>query len=139
MYLTVPVMRTGSGALALAGYPAFVGPPATAPAAAPESLPPIADPTLEAVVRRSLANYVTDAPSELAADLTEGAPVSPPSPGLRLVSIEQPQWAPGGGAVDAVVRAEDALGARHTLSYELDVVRVRGRWEISAIQTDPDD
>ena len=28
--------------------------------------------------------------------------------------------------------------ARYTLDYELDVSQLGGRWEISAIQTDPD-
>jgi hypothetical protein len=36
------------------------------------------------------------------------------------------------------VQAQNARGARYTLAYELDVARVQGRWEVSAIQTDPD-
>jgi hypothetical protein len=36
------------------------------------------------------------------------------------------------------VQAQDARGARYTLAYELDVARVQGRWEVSAIQTNPD-
>jgi hypothetical protein len=47
-------------------------------------------------------------------------------------------WAPGTGAVLATVQAQDARGVRYTLAYELDVVRSQGRWEISAVQTDPD-
>jgi len=38
----------------------------------------------------------------------------------------------------AVVQAEDARGVRYTLAYEVDVVRAQGRWEISAIEMDPD-
>jgi hypothetical protein len=38
----------------------------------------------------------------------------------------------------AVVHAYDQRGARYTLAYELDVSAVAGRWEISAIQIDPD-
>ena len=34
--------------------------------------------------------------------------------------------------------AQDARGARYTLAYELDVAEVAGRWEVAAIQMDPD-
>jgi hypothetical protein len=137
-YVAVPVERTAAGSLALEGYPAFVGAPASVPANAPPRLSPVADRSLEVVVRRALSNYLSAATAELAADLTEGASVAaPPSP-LRLISAQHPQWAPGGGSVLVVLQAADALGARYTLSYELDVARVQGRWEISAIETDPD-
>jgi hypothetical protein len=39
--------------------------------------------------------------------------------------------------VQAVVQAHDGRGARYVLSYELDVALSQGRWEVSAIQTDP--
>ena len=39
----------------------------------------------------------------------------------------------GGG-----VEAHDGRGVHYTLAYELDVGRAQGRWEISAVQTDPD-
>ncbi|HEX9482778.1 MAG TPA: hypothetical protein VF927_11815 [Solirubrobacteraceae bacterium] len=137
-YLTVSVERTSSGSLALAGYPAFVGAPASSPAVSPPPLRPVEDGALEAVVRRALSNYLSDSPAELAADLTEGARVVPPAPGLRLLSIERQQWAPGGGAVLAVLQAVDRSGARYTLAYEVDAALTQGRWEISAIQTEPD-
>jgi hypothetical protein len=38
----------------------------------------------------------------------------------------------------ALVQAEDGRGARYTLEYELDVTVTQGRWEVSAIQMDPD-
>ncbi|HXD53183.1 MAG TPA: conjugal transfer protein [Solirubrobacteraceae bacterium] len=135
-YLTVPVERTATG-LALAGYPAFVGAPASAPAVTARSLRGVAQPALELVVRRALANYLSGSTGELAADLVEGARVSPPAVPMRLLSTARQEWAPGGGAVSVVAQARDGLGARYTLSYELDVTRVHGRWEVSAIQTDP--
>ncbi len=46
LYLTVPVARTSDGALALAGYPAFVGAPAAGPAQSPGHLREVADPAL---------------------------------------------------------------------------------------------
>jgi hypothetical protein len=38
----------------------------------------------------------------------------------------------------AVVRVGDERGAHYTLAYELGVVTVSGRWEVSAIQMNPD-
>lgn len=138
-YLTVAVRRDPAGALSLVGYPAFVGPPAMVPAAAPPQTQPVGEPALEAVVRRALANYLTGSAGELAADLTAGAQVSLPPKPLQPLAVERPVWAPGGGAVQVITQAVDAQGVRCTLEYELDVSREQGRWEISAIQTDPDD
>jgi hypothetical protein len=137
-YLTVSVVRTAGGSLALGGYPAFVGPPATGPAQAPERLREVDEPALATVVGRALRNYLSASESELAADLTTDARVSLPTVALSLESVQRLDWAPGTGAVLAVVQAQDARGARYTLAYELDVALVRGRWEISAIQMDPD-
>jgi hypothetical protein len=137
-YLTVPVERTATGSLALSGYPAFVGAPASTGAAPPSTLRPVDDAALEVVVRRALANYLSDSPAELAADLAGGAHVAPPSPPMRLLSAERPQWALGGGAVVTTLQAVDGLGACYTLAYEMDVTRSQGRWEISAIQSNPD-
>jgi hypothetical protein len=40
--------------------------------------------------------------------------------------------------VRAVVQARDARGVQYTLDYELDVAVVGGRWEVGAIQMNPD-
>jgi len=140
--LTVTVVRTAAGSLALGGYPAFVGAPASGPAQAsslsPEHLREVDEPALATVVGRALRNYLSASGSELAADLTNDARVSLPAAPLSLESVQSLDWAPGAGAVLAVVQAQDARGARYTLDYELDVARVQGRWEISAIQMNPD-
>jgi hypothetical protein len=140
LYLTVSVLHPASGALALAGYPAFVGPPASGPAQTGSGgrLREVGEPELSTVVERALRNYLAGSPSELAADLAVGARVSPPGIELALQSLQSLQWAPGGGAVLAFVQAQDQRGAQYTLAYELDVARAQGRWEISAIQMDPD-
>ncbi len=138
LYLTVGVTRTQTGALTLTGYPALVGPPSSQPAVAPPSLRPVEDPGLALVVKRALTNYLAGAGNDLAADLTPGAPVSAPTLPLELVAVSREGWAPGGGSVTATVQAVDERGARYTMTYELDVTRTQGRWEISAIQTDPD-
>jgi hypothetical protein len=140
LYLTVSVLRAPGGGLALAGYPAFVGAPAIGPAqtGAGEHLPQVSDSELATVVERALRNYLADSPSDLAADLLTGARVSPPALGLELQSLQALRWAPGGSAVRALIHAQDQRGVQYTLAYELDVARAQGRWEISAIQMDPD-
>jgi hypothetical protein len=140
LYLTVSVLRKPGGTLALAGYPAFVGPPVSGPAQtdADGRLREVSEPALTTVVERALRNYLAGSPSELAADLAPGARVSPPGIELALQSLQSLQWAPGVGVVLALVQAQDQRGASYTLAYELDVLRAQGRWEISAIQMDPD-
>lgn len=138
LYLTVSVIRTPGGGLALADYPAFVGAPAAGPAQPEEHLRQASEPALRAVAERALRNYLAGAGSELAADLSSAARISMPGLSLGLQSLQSLRWAPGGGAVLAVVQAEDGRGAQYTLAYELDVTHEQGRWEISAIQTDPD-
>jgi hypothetical protein len=138
LYLSVGVLRTASGALALAGYPAFVGAPvATTSEDLAERFADVHDPALTAVVDRALRNYLAGSVSELAADLTESAQVALPGLPLTLDSVQQLKWLAGGASVFAVVQAADPRGARYTLTYELDVVEIGGRWEISAIQTNP--
>jgi hypothetical protein len=138
LYLTVTVLRRSDGSLALAGYPAFVGAPASGPARAPTGLREVGDSTLTIVVERALRNYLSASSSELAADLTGGARVSLPAMALSLESLQRLDWSPGGGSVVAVVQAQDRRGAQYALGYELDVAREQGRWEISAVQVDPD-
>lgn len=138
LYLSVGVDRRAGSGLAIAGYPAFVGAPATGPAPPPAHAREVDDPALAIVVERSLRNYLAASAGELAADLSSGARVSLPSLALSLDSLEHLAWSPAGGAVEATVEASDQRGARYTLGYELDVLRAQGRWEISAVQMDPD-
>ncbi|HTU79086.1 MAG TPA: conjugal transfer protein [Solirubrobacteraceae bacterium] len=138
LYLTVPVERTAGGALALAGYPAFVGAPASEAAHPPATLREVTEPALATVVQRALRNYLAASSSELAADLAGSARVSLPAMPLTLESPAHLDWAQEGSAVLATVQAQDERGVRYTLAYELDVLRQQGRWEVSAVQTDPD-
>jgi hypothetical protein len=138
LYLTVPVARAPAGGLALAGYPAFVGAPDAEGAQLPAHLREVGEPALATVVRRALRNYLAASASELAADLSGDARVSLPDQPLTLESMQRLDWALGGGAVLATVQAQDARGVRYTLAYEMDVLREQGRWEISAVQMDPD-
>jgi hypothetical protein len=138
LYLTVPVMRTSEGGVALAGYPAFVGAPSSTPAQLAGSLREVTEPALATVVQRALRNYLAASASELAADLAADARVSLPDWPLTVESMQRLDWAPRGSSVLATVQAEDARGVRYTLAYELDVLRAQGRWEVAAVQTDPD-
>ncbi len=138
LYVTVSVVRTADGGLALSGYPALVGAPVAGPAHTTAHLREVSDPELETVVDRALRNYLAGSSAELAADLAPGARVSLPNLGLNLVAVQRLGWAPGVGAVLATVEAQDGRGVRYTLAYELDVLSSQGRWEISAVQTDPD-
>jgi hypothetical protein len=138
LYLTVAVRRTAAGSLALAGYPALVGAPDAGPAPPAPHLREVDDGALATVVRRVLSNYLSASSSELEADLAPGARVSLPGLPLSLGSMQRLDWAPEGEAVLATVRARDGRGVQYTLAYELDVVREQGRWEVSAVQMDPD-
>jgi len=138
LYLTVSVIRAGDGALALAGYPAFVGAPAAGPAQPGPRLREVTDPALATVVQRALRNYLAGSAGELAADLAADARVSLPGLALSLESLQRLDWASGGSSVEAVAQARDGRGVQYSLTYELDVAREQGRWEVSAIQTDPD-
>lgn len=139
LYMTVPVWRTSRGSLALGGYPAFVGAPAVGPAQMQGRLREATEPALATVVQRVLRNYLAASSNELEADLAGGARISLPSAPLSLVAVQHLAWAPGAGSVLATVQARDRRGAQYTLAYELDVIRQQGRWEVSAVQTDPDE
>lgn len=138
LYVTVPVSRTIVGSLALAGYPAFVGAPASGPAQTASHMREVDNQALATVVQRVLRNYLADSSSELEADLTSGARVSLPALPLSLESMQHLDWAPGESSVLATVQAQDRRGVQYTLAYELNVVREQGRWEVSAVQVDPD-
>jgi Conjugative transposon protein TcpC len=138
VYLTVGVARRADGALTLIGYPAFVGAPAAAPAQTFGRPVEVTDGALATVVERAMRNYLAASSGELAADLSPGARISLPSVGLTLDSTQRLSWAPDRRSVVAFVEAEDSRGARYTLAYELDVAELDGRWEVSAIQMDPD-
>jgi Conjugative transposon protein TcpC len=139
VYLSVDVARDPVRGLALARYPAFVGPPATHPATSlsSDSGAAVGDTSLSRVVGRALRNYLAGSASNLAADLVAGARVTlPPNP-LALQELTQLQWRRDGSGVLATVVADDQRGVAYTLSYELDVASASGRWEVAAIQTDP--
>lgn len=135
-YLSVPVGRDERGALYVAAYPAFVGPPAAATEVNEPSPEAVDDAGLETVARRSLGNYLAGEAANLRADLTSDAIVSLPAEPLQLRRFDSLDWLLPGRAVAAQVEARDESGDDFTLSYQLRVVR-RGRWYVQSIQFDP--
>ena len=138
LHLTVRVVRRADGSVAIDGYPAFVGAPASGPAQLQTGQAEVGDPQLAIVVERALRNYLAQSPSELAADLASGARVSLPELALSLESVLHLLWSPDRRSVRAVVQARDTRGVQYTLDYELDVSVAGGRWEVGAIQMNPD-
>lgn len=138
LYLSVGVERAPSGTLQLAGYPAFVGAPAASQAAPQQYGREVDEPSLRTVVERALRNYLAGSAEDLAADLTSEARVSLPTLSLSLQSLRRLDWTEPGTALAATVLAQDERGAQYVLAYELHVAVLQGRWEVSAVQTDPD-
>jgi len=133
-YMVVAVGRGADGRPVLAHYPALVGPPANDPASTldGESLPVVSNGAVEAVLDRALRNYISDSSENLAADLTPGALVDPVASGLIPRGIER-LAAESSGSVLATVRAADASGDVFTLAFEVALVELHGRWEITRI------
>ncbi|HTD57583.1 MAG TPA: conjugal transfer protein [Solirubrobacteraceae bacterium] len=138
LYLNVTVARDTDGALALGSYPAFVGAPVSTTAVMPGGAREVEDPALQTVVVRALRNYLSGSQSELDADLAPAARVSLPAAPLTLLTLDGLDWSADGRSVLAETRARDGNGAQYTLAYELDVLQSAGRWEVSAIQMDPE-
>jgi conjugative transposon protein TcpC len=138
LYLTVPVRRDGAGRVVLDGYPGFVGAPASGGFVDWQAgLRDVADASLQQVASRALRNYLAGADANLSADLTSDARVSLPALALSLGRITRLSWSRDGRSVGAELTATDTRGTSYSLSYELDVRRAGARWEISAIQMDP--
>ena len=129
-------MRERDKPMALAGYPAFVGAPSSAPAQTSAETSEVDEPALATIIERALRNYLAASEEELSADLVSGARVASTA-SLTLVSISRLSWSADHRSVLAIVRAQDARGALYTLAYEADVEQLDGRWELSAIQVDP--
>jgi hypothetical protein len=142
LYLTVPIVRHGSGEAAVLGAPSIVAMPAPA-GADPESPRPIAGPDGDAIgelVARFLPAYLSAGSSrELSYLLAPGAEVIPLGGQLELVSVgEVDQLSEGEGPRrDLLVSArvkEPVGGGTYPLAYRLAVLRHAGRWYVSAVE-----
>lgn len=145
VYLSVPVDRERGGAIYLAGYPSFVGPPlSTTGSTAEQGGEPVDEAEVSALIKRALANYLAGDAENLAADLADAATVTLPTNQLRLEGVDQLDWVDGagGGAVLATISATDARGGAYTLRYEVGVGRVSAAdprlgpgWRVTYVQT----
>jgi len=144
VYLSVPVDRERGGAIYLAAYPSFVGPPlSTTRATADQGGEPVDEAEVSALVKRALANYLAGDAENLSADLAGAATVTLPTNHLRLEAVDQLDWVSGagGGAVLATINATDPRGGSYTLRYEVGVRRVGAAdpqlgpgWRVTYIQ-----
>jgi hypothetical protein len=136
-YLAVPVERRGGGALALAGYPSFVGAPAITQTGLRERAE-VDDPALVTVSRRVVANYLAGERANLEADLAPDAAVSLPQTRLRVSAVDEVAWAHGVGS-GAVLVTVEAVGAQgtYTLTYEVGIARRAGRPLATYVETVP--
>lgn len=145
VYLSVPVDRERGGAIYLAGYPSFVGPPlSTTRSTAEQGGEPVDEAEVSALVKRALANYLAGDAENLSADLADAATVTLPTTPLRLEGVDQLDWVEGagGGAVLATISATDARGGAYTLRYEVGVGSVSAAdprlgpgWRVTYVQT----
>jgi hypothetical protein len=142
LYLTVPIVRHGSGEAAVLGAPSIVAMPAPA-GADPESPRPIAGPESGAIselVGKFIPAYLASGDSrELSYLLTPGAEVVPLGGQIELVSIGSVEQLDGGESPrrDLLVSAhvkEPVGGGTYTLAYRLEVLRRGGRWYVSAVE-----
>jgi Conjugative transposon protein TcpC len=145
VYLSVPVRRLADGAIALAGYPSFVGPPlSSSPDLEEGARESVIDGEVTRLVKRALANYLAGNAEDLSADLAQAATVTLPPNHLHLRGVQELVWVKsrGGGAVLAIVSAADARGGSYTLRYEVGLRRVETSdpqigpgWRITYVQT----
>jgi hypothetical protein len=145
VYLSVPVDRERGGAIYLAGYPSFVGPPlSTTGSTAEQGGEPVDDAEVSSLVKRTLANYLAGDAENLSADLADAATVTLPTNQLSLEGVDQLDWVDGagGGAVLATISATEERGGAYTLRYEVGVGRVSAAdprlgpgWRVTYVQT----
>jgi hypothetical protein len=137
VYLSVPAARDANGFMYVAGYPAFVGPPAASSTPpSPTTEQTVQDTALQAVVTRAVTNYLAGNQENLLADLTPNALVSLPQERLTITSTQQITWVVPGSRVAVEVTADDKHGDTWTLRYELGVQKL-DRWYVRSIQVNP--
>lgn len=135
-YLAVPVARDSSGALAIAGYPAFVGPPAVSETHAAADQQPVSDPSLIAMLTRLITNYLDDDAQDLQADLAPDARVSLPTTAMSVHHVASVTWVRANTLVEVQVTARDSAQSTFSLSYEVGVTE-RERWYATSIAVNP--
>lgn len=135
-YLAVPVVRLAGGALAIADYPSFVGPPTVASDYQAPSQEPISDAGLTAMVTRVVTNYLDDDAQDLQADLANGVQVSLPTVALTVQHVTSVTWSHAPNTVEVDVQATNSAGSTFSLAYLIGVAR-HERWYATSIAVNP--
>jgi hypothetical protein len=136
-YLAVTVAVDRFGRRSIATAPALVGPPATRPnAVAPAELE-VDDRGLRQVAERVVRHFLAGDRADLAADLARGATVTTPPVATRLTSVDVITWVARPSRVAVAVTASAPDHLRFSLRYELQVIRLGGRWLVREIQVNP--
>jgi Conjugative transposon protein TcpC len=135
-YLAVPVIRDSGGALAIANYPSFVGPPAVATGYEAPDQEPVTDSALIAMVTRVVTNYLDDDALDLQADMAPEVQVSLPTGALTVQHVTNVTWAYGASIVEVDVQAVNSAGTTFSLAYLIGVVH-QERWYATSISVNP--
>lgn len=136
-YLAVPVIRVSGGALAIANFPAFVGPPTAASNYQAATQPQVTDGAVTEMVTRVVTNYLDDDAQDLQADLAVGAQVSLPTVALSVQQVTSMTWAQEGATVEVQLIASDPAGTTFSLAYLIGVTRRAERWDATSIAVNP--
>ncbi|MCW2983820.1 MAG: hypothetical protein JWR63_1390 [Conexibacter sp.] len=136
-YLAVTVTLDRSGRRSIATAPALVGPPATRPdAVAPAELE-VDDRGLRQVAERVVRHFLAGDQADLAADLARGATVTTPPVAARLASVDVITWVARPSRIAVAVTASAPDHLHFSLRYELQVIRLGGRWLVREVQVNP--
>ncbi len=135
-YIAVAVERSPSGALAIANYPSFVGPPAIDQEYSTPDQAAVSAAGLTAMVTRVVTNYLSDNSQNLQADLTPDAQVTLPTVALTVQRVTSVTWAQPDDAVEVQLTAEDPAHSIFSLAYLIGVTQ-RERWYATSIEVNP--
>lgn len=136
-YLAVSVATDKGGRRFVPTAPALVGPPAAPPRPTSLAELEVDDPSLRQVATRVVRHYLARDASDLQADLAPRAAVTLPLSAARSVQVGLVTWASRPARVAVAVNVAGVDDAQIALRYELQVVRVGGRWLVRSVQVNP--
>jgi len=135
-YVAVPLARNSSGALAVANYPSFVGPPTVDEEYSAPNQTVVSVPGLTAMVTRVVTNYLSDNGQNLQADLVPTAQVSLPTVALTVQHVTSVTWAHANDAVEVQLTAQNSTHSTFALTYLIGVTQ-QERWYATSIEVNP--
>ena len=92
---------------------------------------------LRQVADRVVRHYLGGDRADLVADLTRDAFVTYPPVAMRIAEVSAITWVQRPSRIAVAVTAEGPERLRLALRYELQVVRLGGRWLVRGIELDP--